>query len=170
MSREELQVNFRMPATLKRELEVRAKSGGRSLTAEIVARLENTIALDQEICARTEGEMDHTTVMGWVAHVEGLNVQLREDIAEIRKHPVVLDGALLAQQVANAVSAPDTKSLIAFLALQAAYPDLVTDAHRQRVAIVAARLGGLSGTDPEEILSALTIRMITEALEQDIGL
>lgn len=40
MSKDELQVNFRMPASLKRELEAAAKQSGRSLTAEVVARLE----------------------------------------------------------------------------------------------------------------------------------
>ena len=46
MSREELQVNFRMPASLKRDLETAAKSNGRSLTAEIVLRLEVSVSMD----------------------------------------------------------------------------------------------------------------------------
>lgn len=40
MSKEELQVNFRMPASLKAELEQAAKKNRRSVTAEVVARLE----------------------------------------------------------------------------------------------------------------------------------
>lgn len=43
MSKEELQVNFRMPASLKGELEALAKRNRRSLTAEIVARLEQSV-------------------------------------------------------------------------------------------------------------------------------
>ncbi|CAM3797832.1 Arc-like DNA binding domain-containing protein [Pseudomonas synxantha] len=46
MSKEELQVNFRMPASLKRDLEAAAKSNGRSLTSEVVMRLEVSVALD----------------------------------------------------------------------------------------------------------------------------
>lgn len=46
MSKEELQVNFRMPASLKRDLEAAAKSNGRSLTSEVVLRLEVSVALD----------------------------------------------------------------------------------------------------------------------------
>lgn len=170
MSREDSQFKLRLPAALREQIELAAQQSKRSLNAEIVARLENTVALDREVGERTEREMDHSTILGWVAHVEGLNARLHEDLAELRRNPVVLDGAALAKEVSKAISAPDTRSLIAFLALQAAYPGLVTDAHRQRVAIVAARLGGVSGTDPKEILSALAIRMISEVLEQDLGL
>lgn len=43
MSKDELQVNFRMPASLKSELEALAKQNRRSLTAEVVARLEESL-------------------------------------------------------------------------------------------------------------------------------
>ncbi|WP_277933750.1 MULTISPECIES: Arc family DNA-binding protein [unclassified Pseudomonas] len=46
MSRTDLQVNFRMPAELKAELERAAKESGRSLTAEIVARLDLSLLAD----------------------------------------------------------------------------------------------------------------------------
>lgn len=49
MSKEELQVNFRMPASLKWELEALAKRNRRSLTAEIVARLERSVSEPDEI-------------------------------------------------------------------------------------------------------------------------
>lgn len=49
MSKEELQVNFRMPASLKRDLEAAAKSNGRSLTSEVVMRLEVSVALDTPV-------------------------------------------------------------------------------------------------------------------------
>ena len=42
MTRSDLQVNFRMPASLKAALEAAAKENHRSLTAELVARLEST--------------------------------------------------------------------------------------------------------------------------------
>jgi hypothetical protein len=47
MSKEELQVNFRMPASLKRELEALAKLNRRSLTAEVVARLAKSVEDDE---------------------------------------------------------------------------------------------------------------------------
>lgn len=49
MSKEELQVNFRMPASLKGELEALAKRSRRSLTAEIVARLERSVGDPDEM-------------------------------------------------------------------------------------------------------------------------
>lgn len=47
MSTEQLQVNFRMPASLKARLEAEASRTGRSLTAEIVQRLEHSLAKDR---------------------------------------------------------------------------------------------------------------------------
>ncbi|AZD07572.1 hypothetical protein C4K26_2169 [Pseudomonas chlororaphis] len=49
MSRIDLQVNFRMPASLKDELEALAKRNRRSLTAEIVARLERSVGDTDEM-------------------------------------------------------------------------------------------------------------------------
>lgn len=49
MSRSDLQVNFRMPASLKEELEALARANRRSLTAEIVARLERSVSEPDEI-------------------------------------------------------------------------------------------------------------------------
>ncbi|EJN17229.1 Arc-like DNA binding domain-containing protein [Pseudomonas sp. GM79] len=46
MSRTDLQVNFRIPAELKTDLEQAAKESGRSLTAEIVARLNLSLLAD----------------------------------------------------------------------------------------------------------------------------
>lgn len=48
MSKEELQVNFRMPASLKAELERAAKESGRSLTAEVVARLNLSMLTEDD--------------------------------------------------------------------------------------------------------------------------
>ncbi|WP_322886615.1 Arc family DNA-binding protein [Sinorhizobium medicae] len=42
-----MQVNFRMPAALKSELENAAREHNRSLTAEIVSRLEASFHLDE---------------------------------------------------------------------------------------------------------------------------
>lgn len=47
MARHEPQVNFRIPADLKANLEVDAKRNNRTLTAEIVARLQGTPPIDR---------------------------------------------------------------------------------------------------------------------------
>lgn len=154
-----------MPASLKHELEREAKSNGRSLTAELVARLETTFWLDEEISTRTDGGMDHSSIMGWVANVERLNLELQEKLGNRRELPIELDEAAFAQQMTTPASDPDTQSLIAFLALQAAYPTLITDDHRERVAITAARVGGLPDTQPDEILASLMSRMLARSHE-----
>lgn len=41
-----MQVNFRMPASLKAHLERESQANGRSLTAEIVYRLQTTLEMD----------------------------------------------------------------------------------------------------------------------------
>lgn len=46
MSRSDPQVNFRIPAELKAQLEAAAEKNKRSITAELVARLEESFAAD----------------------------------------------------------------------------------------------------------------------------
>lgn len=43
MARTDLQVNFRMPAELKAKLEQAAKESGRSITSELVHRIEKSL-------------------------------------------------------------------------------------------------------------------------------
>lgn len=43
------QVNFRMPTALKERLEGEAKTNGRSLTAEIIYRLQTTLEMDDYV-------------------------------------------------------------------------------------------------------------------------
>jgi len=62
MSKEELQVNFRMPASLKGELEAMAKRNHRSLTAEIVARLERSINDPDDMGISDRDRMDPESV------------------------------------------------------------------------------------------------------------
>ncbi len=47
MARNEPQVNFRIPAELKEALEKSAKESGRSITKELVLRLERTFEEDK---------------------------------------------------------------------------------------------------------------------------
>lgn len=58
MSKEELQVNFRMPASLKGELEALAKRSRRSLTAEIVARLERSVGEPDDLGVSDRDRLD----------------------------------------------------------------------------------------------------------------
>lgn len=56
MARDELQVNFRMPAELKARLETAAKGANRTLTAEIVFRLEGSFQTSGEAASVSELE------------------------------------------------------------------------------------------------------------------
>lgn len=49
MSREDPQMKIRLPADLKEEIEAAAKQSGRSMNAEIVARLEGSFGLKPDI-------------------------------------------------------------------------------------------------------------------------
>lgn len=54
MARDDPQVNFRMPAELKSRLEQAAQASGRSLTQEIVRRLEQSLQPDVPAISRQE--------------------------------------------------------------------------------------------------------------------
>lgn len=49
MARTDPQVNFRIPADLKDKLDNAAKENGRTLTAELILRLETTFEQDDQI-------------------------------------------------------------------------------------------------------------------------
>lgn len=53
MSKKDVQVNFRMPETLKAELEIASKANNRSLTAEIVSRLETSLTSNNQTTSET---------------------------------------------------------------------------------------------------------------------
>lgn len=161
---------LRMPTELRGQLTEAAKTNNRSLNAEIIARLEFVDELSREISVRTDGDMDYSGMLGWMQYVEGMNVEQREELIELRNNPIVLDGAALANQVASALASKEQSALIAFLALQAAFPELITDKQRERVMLYAANLVGSDGKDPEAVLDAMTAMLAGKVLSDDIGL
>ena len=58
MARNEPQVNLRIPEALKSELDAAAIKNKRSLTAEIVARLEASFDVDGDLVAKFDQLMD----------------------------------------------------------------------------------------------------------------
>lgn len=71
MSRIDPQVNFRMPAELKKKLEDAAAKNKRSTTAEIVARLDATFDLDELMADLRAG--DHRGVYDMLQSVTADN-------------------------------------------------------------------------------------------------
>ena len=54
MARDDPQVNFRMPAELKERLEEAARAAGRSVTQEMIQRLQATFSPQRDLFAREE--------------------------------------------------------------------------------------------------------------------
>ncbi|MWK54689.1 Arc family DNA-binding protein [Pseudomonas otitidis] len=73
MSRTDLQVNFRMPASLKEELEALARANRRSLTAEIVARLERSISDPDELGISDRDRLNGNDLSGYEAPTGGVS-------------------------------------------------------------------------------------------------
>lgn len=70
MARDDPQVNFRMPAALKRRLEQAADASGRSLTAEIIQRLEQSFTSVRVDMSREEiTELVIATVDDRIEHI-----------------------------------------------------------------------------------------------------
>lgn len=82
MARTDPQVNFRIPAELKDKLDNAAKENGRTLTAELILRLEQTFEHDDQLLdlltrlEALEGEFDelkadHNQLRDTVDRIDG---------------------------------------------------------------------------------------------------
>lgn len=82
MAKDYTQVNFRMPTKLKEQIEKSANNNERSITAELVARLEQSLALypeDHPINMSPEDLMQRTTHTVAKEVVEELIKKLKND-------------------------------------------------------------------------------------------
>lgn len=86
MSRTDMQVNFRMPADLKAALEVESKKNHRSLTAEIVARLAETLAVEEALEIVAPG----ASIAGLAGLLLDMHAQLAERQADAHDSAVAL--------------------------------------------------------------------------------
>lgn len=76
MSRAHPQVNFRIPPDLKEQLEQAAKENHRSITAELVARLEETFEIEESLKAVAPGAP--------VTGTSGLLMDLHNELEELK--------------------------------------------------------------------------------------
>ena len=81
-----MQVNFRMPADLKAALEVESKKNHRSLTAEIVARLAETLAVEEALEIVAPG----ASIAGLAGLLLDMHAQLAERQADAHDSAVAL--------------------------------------------------------------------------------
>src|SRR3990167_2912893 len=90
MTRSDLQVNFRMPASLKAALESAAKENHRSLTAELVARLEasfDPVALVDFASALQPNEKTDSVIQREVADIKKQFGLFQEMLDLLREPP-----------------------------------------------------------------------------------
>lgn len=84
MARTEPQINLRIPAELKDQLDQAAAENKRSLTAEVVARLEQTFLAPAKL--DTSGEATMAVVLRLAALEQQLASRTREETFERLKH------------------------------------------------------------------------------------
>lgn len=87
MARDDVQVNFRMPAELKARLEASAAKNNRTLTAELVTRLEGSFSLLpklESVVAREDALLASINEMQ--ADLTAFMIMQGQDPAEVRKH------------------------------------------------------------------------------------
>ena len=70
MARSDPQINIRVPAAIKKQLEIDAIQNGRSLNAEVVLRLENSLQSKQGDKELLNGNPH--TIEAYIKHVVGL--------------------------------------------------------------------------------------------------
>ncbi|MFI8146497.1 Arc family DNA-binding protein [Acinetobacter sp. ABJ_C5_2] len=74
MAKDYSQVNFRIPTKLKEDLEQKAKENERSLTAEIVVRLEESLS----------SKISSEEAIMWKEEAEALTAELRDMLIKYR--------------------------------------------------------------------------------------
>jgi len=84
MTRSDLQVNFRMPASLKAALEAAAKENHRSLTAELIARLESTFTPAESAVERAArlDQIREKAMPGMVEILADLQAKVAQEIEQ----------------------------------------------------------------------------------------
>ena len=91
MAREHAQINFRIPDELREKIDAAREESGRSLTGEIVARLEQSFALD-DMQARMLRTTQMVVRMENLRYVKRTKEQEKEFLAlqaELAKIPTV---------------------------------------------------------------------------------
>ena len=81
MARTDPQVNFRIPAELKDKLDDAAKENGRTLTAELILRLEMTFEHDDQV----------QDLQGRVDQLENESKRLEKNLLDVMQHVGLYD-------------------------------------------------------------------------------
>lgn len=105
MARQDPQVNFRIPADLKARLEEAAQRNNRTITAELVSRLERTFATEQ---MGLRGDALDTTGLMAMA----LLISLSDGIDEEAKKIALDKARSIATSICNNLSITDNANIV----------------------------------------------------------
>lgn len=110
MSRAHPQVNFRIPPDLKEQLEQAAKENHRSITAELVARLEETFEIDESLKVVAPGAP--------VTGTSGLLMDLHNELEDLKHESFSISVGANAERIEQHME--QTEASIAILGDQIA--------------------------------------------------
>ncbi|NMW23373.1 Arc family DNA-binding protein [Rhodanobacter denitrificans] len=81
MARTDIQMNIRLPANMKAQIEAAAQESGRSVTAEIVARLERSfpLSINEQILELRRAEV--AELRAWLERASALSQELKDRLA-----------------------------------------------------------------------------------------
>lgn len=157
-------ITLRIPKDLHARLATSAEDTSKSMNAEIVARLEYTMLLDSEMAARTSGDFDYSDTLSWLAGSESEADAFLKERNELERNPTVLDAADIAEQVERRLHGSDLEKLNLITALLLAFPDAVTESHRNTLLDIASRIFGITRKRPTP-LAALTMGLVNLGAE-----
>lgn len=175
MNRTDPQFKLRIPAELKDQLELGSEQNMRSLSNEILKRLEVTLMLD---------ELKPPLRGGFAGAPEVLSVLLteNENLRRERDHfekiisesfsEIIEDrlGKLATEARAAQYQTETIQYLCAVLALQCAHPDVISDLQRREILKVVQHITGSDSQDPGEIMGLLTNRLIGRTFGEVLGI
>lgn len=88
MAKDYTQVNFRIPTKLKEDIEEAAQGNERSITAEIVARLEKSFEPELKITETLEFELMKQSYLDQAKQINELKDMVANLIKQLMDHPV----------------------------------------------------------------------------------
>lgn len=88
MAKDYTQVNFRIPTKLKEDIEEAAQGNERSITSEIVARLEKSFEPELKVTETLEFELMKHSYLDQAQQVKELKEMVEKLIKQLMDHPI----------------------------------------------------------------------------------
>lgn len=104
MSRDITPFPVRIPAQFKARLEQAAKAYGRSMNAEILARLEATLDIDDYFSSIQQSDQNHSNAVNWLTALQYDVAAMESDLDEARQEINQLNIAAHARELQDHLS------------------------------------------------------------------